>query len=176
MSWQLRRMVQSQRPINYAGAKPHITNCGNQTGFPGITMHYLATKLCPRRGFLLSEFKGKFKLWCVTIYSDDPQLYQAHLVHQFKRSCEEIESEFSFVCCHDKKFTKSGIELLQQFVSLKSDDGIKLREAYFYEQKRPCSPIKGQTELKNYQTNISPAVQKSVGGFTLEPRVHFKCT
>ena len=36
--------VQSLRPINCAGAKPHITNvyCGNQTGIPGITMHYLA--------------------------------------------------------------------------------------------------------------------------------------
>ena len=83
----------------------------------------------------------KFVNWCVTIYSDDPQLYQAHLVHQFKRSCEEIESEFSFVCCHDKKFTKSGIELLQQFLNLKSDEDIKLRKAYVYEQKLPSSKL-----------------------------------
>lgn len=75
--------------------------------------------------------------WCVTIYSDDPQLYQAHLVHQFKRSCEEIESEFSFVCCHDKKFTKNGIEVLQEFLSLKSEEDIKLRKAYVYEQNFP---------------------------------------
>ena len=42
MSWQLRRNVQSQRPIIYAGANPHIANCGNQTGIPRITMHFLA--------------------------------------------------------------------------------------------------------------------------------------
>ena len=83
----------------------------------------------------------KFVNWCVTIYSDDPQMYQAHLVHQFKRSCEEIDSEFSFVCCHHQKFTKSGINLLQEFLNLKSDKDIKLRKAYVYEQKLthvPC--------------------------------------
>ena len=42
MSWQLRINVQSQRPIIYAGASPHIANCGNQTGIPRITMHFSA--------------------------------------------------------------------------------------------------------------------------------------
>ncbi|XP_074629094.1 histidine N-acetyltransferase-like [Acropora palmata] len=121
---------------------------------------YFAVEKCAQIGCRPRSFSlgvrsqyVKFVNWCVTIYSDDPQLYQAHLVHQFKRSCEKIESEFSFVCCHDKKFTKNGIEVLQEFLSLKSEEDIKLRKAYVYEQKRPCSPIKGQTELNNCQTN-----------------------
>lgn len=76
-----------------------------------------------------------FVNWCVTTATTG--LYQAHLLHQFKRSCAEIESEFSFVCCHDKKFTKNGIEVLQEFLSLKSEEDIKLRKAYVYEQNFP---------------------------------------
>ena len=78
----------------------------------------------------------KFMNWCVTIYSDD----QAHLFHQFKRSCEEIKSEFSFVCSHDQKFTRGGIKLLKELLILQSDEDIKLEKAFVYEQKLPQVP------------------------------------
>ena len=77
----------------------------------------------------------KFVKWSVTIYSNDPQLYRAHLVHQFQRSCEEIESEYSFICCQDEMFTKCGIKVLQELLNLKFDEEIKLKKAYIYEQK-----------------------------------------
>ena len=82
----------------------------------------------------------KFMNWCVTIYSDDPQLYQAHLVHQFKRSCEEIKSEFSFICSHDQKFTRGGIKLLKELLKLQSEEDIKLMKAFVYELKLPQVP------------------------------------
>lgn len=66
----------------------------------------------------------------VTIYSNDPLLHQAHLVHHFKRSCQDIEKEFAFTCCHDQRFTKSARKLLNQLLPIKSDEGIELTTAY----------------------------------------------
>ena len=47
---------------------------------------------CSPRSFSLGirSQNVKFVKWSVAIYSNDPQLYRAHLVHQFQRSCEEI--------------------------------------------------------------------------------------
>ena len=97
---------------------------------------------CDPRSFSLGvrSHYVKFMNWCVTIYSNDPQLYQAHLFHQFKRSCEEIKSEFSFVCSHDQKFTRGGIKLLKELLMLQSDEDIKLKKAFVYKQKLPQVP------------------------------------
>ncbi|XP_068751284.1 LOW QUALITY PROTEIN: probable N-acetyltransferase 16 [Montipora capricornis] len=72
----------------------------------------------------------KFPKCSVTIYSNDPLLHQAHLVHHFKRSCEDIEKEFAFTCWLDQRFTKSARKLLNQLLPIKSDEGIDLTTAY----------------------------------------------
>ena len=45
----------------------------------------------------------KFSDWRTAIYSDDPTLFEAHLLHQLNRACEFIKSDFVFVCFHDKR-------------------------------------------------------------------------
>ena len=51
------------------------------------------------------------------------------------KSCEEIKSEFSFVCSHDQKFTRGGIKLLKELLMLQSEVDINLMKAFVYEQK-----------------------------------------
>ena len=60
---------------------------------------------------------AKFMNWCVTIDSDDPQLYQAHLVHryQFKRSCERIKiHKIDEGICLRTKTSTSSLSLIKR--------------------------------------------------------------
>ena len=79
--------------------------------------------------------RGKFSLWSVTIYSNDPLLYQAHLVHHLKRACEVNQREFSFACVNDQRFTKSARKLLSELLHIRSDEGINLTTVYINEVK-----------------------------------------
>ena len=48
-----------------AAGNPHISNCGNQTGIPGISMHHLPQDEGIRQTwirFVHPKFTGKFKL------------------------------------------------------------------------------------------------------------------
>ena len=48
-----------------AAGNPHISNCGNQTGIPGISMHHLPKDETIRQAwirFVHPKFTGKFKL------------------------------------------------------------------------------------------------------------------
>ena len=52
----------------------------------------------------------KFMHWCATVHASDSVLYQAHLLHQFKRACEAIKCPFIFCSLQDERFTDSGTE------------------------------------------------------------------
>ncbi|XP_068688359.1 histidine N-acetyltransferase-like [Montipora foliosa] len=84
-------------------------------------------------GVLSQRVKSPY--WNVTIYSNDPLLYQAHLVHHFKRSCADIEGEFLFACCQDQRFIDSGRMLLNKLVNIKSNESVDIKTLFLYEAR-----------------------------------------
>ncbi len=77
--------------------------------------------------------------WSVTVYTSDPVLYEAHLLHQFKRACEVVKGDFSFDTFQDKSFTNYGRRVLQKRLQLELDEemskmSVKLYEARFLQQ------------------------------------------
>ena len=61
----------------------------------------------------------KFLDWQAVIYTDDPALYEAHLLCQFKRACEFISSNFVFVSLHDKSWTELTKNVMEEQLQLK---------------------------------------------------------
>ncbi|XP_020629119.1 histidine N-acetyltransferase-like isoform X1 [Orbicella faveolata] len=47
----------------------------------------------------------KFAEWLSVVYTKDPVLFQAHLLHQLKRACEVIDGNFIFISFQDKDLT-----------------------------------------------------------------------
>ena len=77
--------------------------------------------------------------WSVTVYTSDPDLYEAHLLHQFKRACEVIKGDFRFDTFQDKRLTNHGKRVLRERLQLKLNDemskmSVKLYEAKFVQQ------------------------------------------
>ena len=60
----------------------------------------------------------KFLDWRTAIYSDDPTLFEAHLLHQLNRACEFIKSDFVFVCFHDKRWTELTKKVIEEQLQL----------------------------------------------------------
>ena len=61
--------------------------------------------------------------WSAAICTSDEVLYQAHLVHQFKRACEVIkDADFRFSCFQDQVFTNRGRRFLQERLRTKLFD------------------------------------------------------
>ena len=59
----------------------------------------------------------KFLHWLASVYSDHPNLYEAHLRYQLRHACAVIENDFVFVSFHDtssslvKKLLEEELEL-----------------------------------------------------------------
>ena len=85
---------------------------------------------------MLSQ-RVKFVRWAASIYSSDPVLYQAHLVHQFKRACEVIEGNFMFQSYHDLAFANCGKIVLKELLETKLDEEIIQNFEYLFEEKLP---------------------------------------
>ena len=47
----------------------------------------------------------KYVQWLACIYTDDPTLFEAHLLRQFKCACDRIRGDFVFLCFQDKRWT-----------------------------------------------------------------------
>ena len=49
-------------------------------------------------------------------------LYEAHLVHQFRRACEVVKDAFIFSCYQDKSFTNCGRRVFKEQLQMTLDE------------------------------------------------------
>jgi len=57
--------------------------------------------------------------WRVSVYSNDPVLFKAHLFYHFKRACELIHSDFILLSFQDKSLTKLTRKVMEEQLQLK---------------------------------------------------------
>ncbi|CAH3194625.1 unnamed protein product [Porites evermanni] len=60
----------------------------------------------------------KFVHWLAAVFTDDPALFEAHLLRQFRRAGQLIKSDFVFVSFQDKSLTPVGRRLLEEKLQL----------------------------------------------------------
>lgn len=102
---------------------------------------YFAVEKCSDNGFPRSVSFGvlsprvKFVHWSVNVYTSDPVLYEAHLLHQFQRAREVIKGDFSFDTFQDKSLTNRGNSVLQERLQLQLDGEMSKTSAKLYETK-----------------------------------------
>jgi len=102
---------------------------------------YFAVEKCSDNDFPRSVSFGvlsprvKFVHWTVNVYTSDPVLYEAHLLHQFQRAREVIKGDFSFWAFQDERFSKQGVRVLQERLQLQLDEEIPKKTAKLYEMK-----------------------------------------
>ena len=65
--------------------------------------------------------------WVAQVYTDSPDLFQAHIVHQFKRACELINDDFVFITMADER--------LSSLVRIIMKDQLKFKTADRYHNK-----------------------------------------
>ena len=63
--------------------------------------------------------------WEASVYSHDPAIFQAHLLHQFKRACEIIDSKFTFFSVQDRAMTGYARKILGEMLQLKEANLLK---------------------------------------------------
>ena len=63
--------------------------------------------------------------WEASGYSNDPTIFQAHLLHQFKRACEIIDSKFTFFSVQDRAMTGYARKILGEMLQLKEANLLK---------------------------------------------------
>ena len=69
----------------------------------------------------------EFVHWLVSVFTDRPTLFDAHLMYQFKRACKVIKSEFVFVSFQDRSLTPLARRLME--------DRLQLNECEYYLNK-----------------------------------------
>ena len=74
--------------------------------------------------------------WEATVYTDDPTVFEAHLLHQFKLAREIIEGKFTFFSVQDRIMTPFARRVLGQMLQLKeanflNDETMKVYERPF---------------------------------------------
>ena len=74
--------------------------------------------------------------WQATAYTDDPTIFKAHILHQFKRACEVIDGKFTFFTFQDQSMTECVKRVLRDTLQLKqvrfdSNETMKLFERDF---------------------------------------------
>lgn len=73
--------------------------------------------------------------WNVTVYTSDPILYNAHLLHQFNRACEVIDGDFVLRCFQDKSLTQHGRRVLLEELKLELKEKMSQESLTLYENK-----------------------------------------
>lgn len=102
---------------------------------------YFAVEKCsdndfPRSvSFGVSSPRVKFVHWSVNVYTSDPVLYEAHLLHQFQRAQEVIKGDFSFDTFQDRSLTNRGKRVLQEQLQQQLDEETSKTSAKLYEKK-----------------------------------------
>ena len=64
----------------------------------------------------------KFVNWITAVYTKDPVLFQAHLLHQLKRACEVIKGDLIFLSFQDKSLTPLARKVMEEKLQLKTHD------------------------------------------------------
>ena len=57
--------------------------------------------------------------WEVTVYTDDPAVFEAHLLHQIKLARDIIEGKFTFFSVQDRIMTPFARRVLWEILQLK---------------------------------------------------------
>lgn len=102
---------------------------------------YFAVEKCSDNDFPRSVSFGvlsprvKYVRWNVNVYTSDPVLYEAHLLHQFQRAREVIKGDFSLFTFQDESLTKQGVRVLQERLQLQLDEEMSKTTAKLYEKK-----------------------------------------
>lgn len=81
----------------------------------------------------------KYLRWTVAIHSCDPLLYEAHLLHQLKYTCEFIKDDFFFISFQNNTFTSYGRKVLKELLQMKLDEDLCKRTLKLYEVAWPTS-------------------------------------
>ena len=72
--------------------------------------------------------------WTTYIYTKDVRLYQAHLLHQFKRACAAIKGRFIFVSsAQSESLSAHGRKLMEDQLQLKISDNLFEIKLYIFE-------------------------------------------
>jgi len=76
------------------------------------------------RSFSFGTFspRVKFVQWLAAIYTRDPVLFEAHLLHQLKRAREVINGDFIFISFQDKSLTPTARKVMEEQLQLKEHD------------------------------------------------------
>ena len=57
--------------------------------------------------------------WVASIYTEDPVMFQVHVVQQLKSACEQVKGDFIFSTFHKERHTRWGKKLLEETIGLK---------------------------------------------------------
>ena len=78
----------------------------------------------------------KFVQWLAAIYTKNPVLFEAHLLHQLKRACEVINGDFILISFQDKNSTPLARRVMEEQLLLKEHDQLsnKLKTLKVYER------------------------------------------
>ena len=76
--------------------------------------------------------------WLASVYSDHPNLYEAHLRYQFRHACAFIKNDFVFVSFHDKSLSPLVKKLMEEELQLQVCEYYKNKTMKLYETK--CTP------------------------------------
>lgn len=57
--------------------------------------------------------------WVASIYTEDPVMYQVHVIQQLRSACEKMKGDFIFSTFHKERHTKWGKKLLEETIGLK---------------------------------------------------------
>ena len=78
--------------------------------------------------------KAKVKEWIVSVYTDDPRLFEAHVIQHYYDACKIIKEEFTFVSFHDKGLRNLGKKTLGEKLNLQHDEFYMNESLFLYER------------------------------------------
>ena len=76
----------------------------------------------------------KFAEWLAAVYTKDPVLFGAHILHQLKLASETINGDFIFISFHDKDSTPLARRVMEEQLQLKEHDWLSKRTLKLYEK------------------------------------------
>ena len=74
-----------------------------------------------------------FAEWLAAVYTKDPVLFEAHLLHQLKLACEVINGDFIFLSFQDKAFTPLVRTIMEEQLQLQEHDWLSTKTLKLYE-------------------------------------------
>lgn len=79
--------------------------------------------------------RDKFLHWKVSVYAEDSDVFNAHLLCQFKRACEVVSGDFIFVSFQDRSWTNLVKKVMEEQLQLNEYVTHKNNTMILYERK-----------------------------------------